>query len=128
MTSTRLSILLATLLVGCTPTSTPTSSIDRLVTRLSTDKSFGSEEDTTISLPATVRHEVVVERAIAEYHKAKDILHKVLNVRNNLNINGRFYTAVLVGTNTGQEIVLVRYDEHAAGWWWKVYPVSERKP
>jgi hypothetical protein len=117
MRPTPLAIVFATLLVGCAPT----NPIDRLVTRLSTDTSFGSEAYTPIALAATVRHEVVVERAIEQHYKHKEVLHKVLEVREDLHIKGRVYTAVLISTNTGREIVLVGYDERAEGWWSHVY-------
>jgi hypothetical protein len=119
----RFSILFVTLLVGCTPT----SSLERSITRLSTDASFGNEEQVPILLPATVMPVKVVARAIAARYGVKDLLYKILAVREDWKIKGRVYTAALIATNTGREIVLVRYDEQAGGWWWNVYHVSDRK-
>ena len=113
----------AMVLVGCAPK----NSIDRLVTVFSQEKSLGGGESMAIALPASARPQLVVEKAIEEHHKVKGFLHKVLEVRENLNIKGRTYTAVLISTNTGQEIVLTRYDQLAAGWWWHVYPVTHAK-
>jgi hypothetical protein len=123
MRTMSFSIALAILLVGCAPK----SPIDRFLTVFSEEKSLGAEKVDHIALPASARPQLVVERAIEQHHKGK-ILHEVIEFRENLNINGRNYTAVLVATNTGQEVALVRYDEREGGWWWYVHPVSERKP
>ncbi len=115
-------LLSLVLLVGCARE----NPIDALAARLSADRFFGTEAFEPIPLSASTRPQVIVERAVEQHH-ARGFLHQELEVREGLRIKGQVYTAVLIATNLGQEIVLVRFDESSRGWWSGVYVIQERK-
>jgi type IV pilus biogenesis protein CpaD/CtpE len=113
--------IIATLLVGCATTPDP---VDQLVNDFSS--SHGLWEKglfPIIKLPATAPIGEVVsevlERQVASY--------KILRVRQ-VHIRGSLpdlYTAVIVQTNVGEKIILLKYAGESVGWWSRIYDAKK---
>src|SRR5208283_3130498 len=112
---------IATLLVGCATTPDP---VDQLVIDFSSSHGLWQKGlYPSIKLPATASIEEVVsevlERQVASY--------KILRVRH-VHIQGSLpdlYTAVIVQTNVGEKIVLLKYAGESVGWWSRIYDVKK---
>ena len=118
------------LLAGCTPA----NPIDRVVQKESSNQYFPSGMSALINLPATALPAQVASSALGEsltnitimkirpvrivYKDMKDVAKEQPDLFN--------YTAVLVDTKSGQEVVLLQYNNHArlSGWWSGVYDIQ----
>ncbi len=115
--------ILATLLVGCATTSDP---VDRLVTKLSSSHGlWRNGEFPSLGLPATASTEQLVSRLfqMTGFDRGQVTTHRILKVRK-VRIPGDLpdiYTAVVIDTDLGRKIVLLKYEGPAAGWWSRVY-------
>ncbi|MGA2867154.1 MAG: hypothetical protein ABSF95_21975 [Verrucomicrobiota bacterium] len=100
--------------------------IQRLVARLSS--SHGLWQNglfPKLDLPATASTEQVVSRVfqMSGFDKGHVTTHRILETRQ-VRIPGSLpdiYTAVLVDTDLGKKIVLLKHEGPAAGWWSRVY-------
>ncbi|HEY2328353.1 MAG TPA: hypothetical protein VGI63_00895 [Verrucomicrobiae bacterium] len=121
--------IIAALLAGCVSTPDP---IDQLVTDLSSTHGFwinGIGRD--VILPKTASPEQVIKQVFhtAFFDKGQVTSYKILNIRQ-VHIQGvspELYTAVLVQTNFGKKIVLLKYQEHFASWWNRVYDANRTR-
>src|SRR5205823_13399605 len=102
--------IIAALLAGC---ATTPDSIDRLVSRLSSEHSWEQGGYPSLGLPATSSIEQVVSRVLERSgsDKQRVTTHKILKVRE-VSIPGSLpgiYTAILVGTDLGGKVVLLNH-------------------
>jgi hypothetical protein len=76
-------------------------------------------------LPRTASPEQLIARIIetTSFAGGKVKTYQAAEVRM-VRISGVPYTAVLIETNVGRKIVLLRYEEHVAGWWSRIYDVK----
>jgi len=115
--------ILAALLVGCATTSDP---VDRLVAKLSSSHGlWRNGEFAILGLPATASTEQVVARVFQMdgFEPSQVAKHRILKVRK-VRIPGDdpdIYTAVVIDTDFGRKIVLLKYQGPAAGWWSRIY-------
>jgi len=112
---------MAPLLVGCSKT----DPIENLVARLSSNHFWENGEYPNLGLPATASTEQVVSRVfqMIGFDRGHVTSHKILKVRE-VHIPGSLpdiYTAVLVETNFGKKIVILKYVRESVGWWSRVY-------
>ncbi len=109
------------------PQAAQPDSIDLLVARLASSHGFWINGlSLTLSLPATASTEEVLARVfqMTGFDKGHVSTHRVLETRQ-VRIPDSFpdaaYTAVLVETDFGRKIVLLRYESPTLGWWSRVY-------
>jgi hypothetical protein len=118
--------IIAVLVVGCTKAPDP---VDQLVTKLSSSHGLWRNGISPIlGLPATASNEQVVWRVfqMTGFDRGHVTRHRILKVRE-VRIPGSVpdnYTAVVVDTDFGRKIVLMKYEGPAAGWWSRVYDVE----
>jgi hypothetical protein len=100
--------ILTALLAGC---ATTPDQIDRLVTNLSSNGMWANGAGTDIRLPETASTEQVTER-VFQLNPGNVRLTKILKIRQVRIGDGShaLYTAVLVQTDLGQKIVLLRWN------------------
>jgi hypothetical protein len=135
----RVALFLAiiSLLVGCTkklepqvadakPPAVADDSIENLVARLSSSYGLWQNGITpNLDLPSTASIEQVVARVfqMTGFDKGHVATHQILK-KQQVRISGSLpdvYTAVLVDTNFGRKIVLLKYEGPTLGWWSRVY-------
>ena len=114
---------MAVCLVGCATTRDP---IDTLVTRLSSSGLWREGPSAIINLPQTASIEQVLDALFHTTPLARGWVssHKILKIRRQVHVPPNFYTVVLVQTNLGEKIVLLRYERlasQASRWWIRVY-------
>ena len=109
--------ILASLLIAAAPV----DPIDRLVADLSADPYWGNEASPSIDLPKAASTKEVVAEVLKmtgfPSYPRKPWIYKILKIRQ-VHIKGPLpdlYTAVLLDTNHGRQIVLLQYLGH--GWW-----------
>ena len=112
------------LLAGCATVTTP-DPIGRLVADYSASHGFfvsGIIPD--LNLPKTASQEQVIRKALEAHGFTKEqaASGKILTIRqvHIQDIYPDLYTAALVRTSVGEEIVLFQYQEPAFGWWSRV--------
>ena len=115
-------IIIAALMAGC---ATKPDSIDRLVSRLSSDHSWEQGDYCGLGLPATNSTEQVVSRvlAVSGSDKKHVTTYTILKVRE-VSIPGSLpgiYTAVLVDTDLGRKVVLLNRVGLDRDWWYRVF-------
>jgi hypothetical protein len=118
--------IFAALLVGCAPKPDP---IDFLVKDLSSSSLWDNGIFPMLGLPETASIEQVVSETFKKtgFDKGQVTSFKILRVRQ-VHIHGSLpdlYTAVLVQTDLGEKIVLLKYQGDAAGWWSRVYDANK---
>ncbi|MBN1384176.1 MAG: hypothetical protein JW983_04750 [Elusimicrobia bacterium] len=118
-------LVLVVLFTGC---ATAPDRIDSLVTRLSSDHLWQNGEYPILGLPKSASTEQVVAKVfkMTGFDKGHVTKYKILKVRE-VRITGSLpdvYTAVLVSTDFGNKIVLIRYDGPNLGWWSRVYDTA----
>ena len=114
--------IIAALLAGC---ATAPDSIDRLVSRLSSDHSWEAGSYLTLGLPATSSVEQVVAKVLqrSDLDGKSVTTHKILTVQQ-VSIPGSLpgiYTAVLVDTDLGRKVVLLNHVGPDHDWWYRVF-------
>jgi hypothetical protein len=106
----------AVLVAGC---ATPSDSIDRLVSRLSSDGLWQNGMTPILPLPA----KATTEEIVSKEYSGHGVSYKILSVRQ-VHIQGSqpaLYTAVLIHTDAGDKIALLRYEAGMSGWWVRIY-------
>jgi hypothetical protein len=105
------------LLVGCATTSDP---IDRLVTSLSSSHGLWTNGlFQPVSLPATASTRDVISKVLERQFHSYQLL-KIRQVAIPFGAGySESYTAALVRIDSGEKIVLIRYE--AGGWWNRIY-------
>jgi hypothetical protein len=113
-----LTILGAIISSGCTPK----DAIDRVVQQESSSPAFRNEPFKKINLPVTAPINEVITQA---FEKTFPLPTHVGNInvitQRSVNIKGDLYTAILVETESGQKVVLLRYEPTIQSWWNGVY-------
>jgi hypothetical protein len=99
--------------------------IARLLDRLSTSHGLWRNGlFPSIELPRTATNEQVVSRVfeLSSFDKGRVSDHRIVETRQ-IRIPGDqdLYTALLVKTNLGRKIVLLRFNGPSVGWWSRVY-------
>jgi hypothetical protein len=110
-------IIIAALLAGC---ATTPDSIDRLVSRLSSDHSWERGDYFSLGVPATASTEQVVLAVLKTYHVTS---YRILTVRE-VKIPGSLpspYIAVLANTDEGRKVVLLNHVGPDRDWWYRVF-------
>ena len=120
-----LSFLLA-VLAGCA-TDTGPDAIDRLVTALSDSHGLWvNGTSPTILLKGTASTREVLDQVFAS-ESGRKITHYKVTAERNVHIEGGLYgtyTAALAKTDSGNWIVLFRYQDKTLGWWTQVYDAA----
>jgi hypothetical protein len=117
----------AVLVAGCTTPSdsiTP-DSIDRLVSRLSSDGRWHNGFTPVLPLPANATTKEIVSREFSGH----TVSYKIMSVRQ-VHIQGSqpdLYTAVLIQTDVGDKIALCQYDGSMSGWWVRIFDTKTLK-
>jgi hypothetical protein len=75
-----------------------------------------------LDLPATATREQVVRLLLERiaFDRGGVSTHHILWTKE-VDLGGEGYSAVVVDTNFGRKIVLLRYEGKATGWWSRVY-------
>jgi hypothetical protein len=110
-------IIIAALVAGC---ATTPDSIERLVSRLSSDHSWERGDIFSLGVPAPASTEQVVSAVLKIYHMTS---YRILTVRE-VRIPGSLpnpYIAVLTDTDEGRKVVLLNHVGPNRDWWYRVF-------
>jgi len=105
------------LLAGC---ATTPDSIDRFVSRLSSDHSWERGSYFSLGVQPTAPVEQVVSAVFKSYRVTS---YKILTVRE-VKVPGSLpdpYTAILADTNAGRKVVLLNHVGPDRDWWYRVF-------
>jgi hypothetical protein len=102
--------------------------IDRLAARLASTPLWNNGLSPQIDLPPTAATDEVVAAVFerVSFDQGRATRHETLRTKP-VSIGGdpREYVAVLVETNFGRKIVLLRYEGQSIGWWSRVFDEAE---
>jgi len=99
--------------------------IELLIKRLSKNPLWQNGEFPKIELPSTATIEQVASKVfqMISFDQGRVTSYKILQIKK-VQISGSLpdrYTTVLVQTNLGEKIVLLKYGGETLGWWSRVY-------
>lgn len=97
--------------------------VDRLVTKLMPRlPTWKNGSFPRLDLPATATREQVVSLVFERisFDRGSVSTHHIIWTKE-IELGGDGYSAVVVDTNLGRKIVLLRYEGKATGWWSRVY-------
>jgi hypothetical protein len=100
-------------------------SIDRLVDKLDKNHLWDNGHFPELELPHTASAEAVVSEifSLESAGDGKPRHHHTLEIRE-VHIGSPSYTAVLMDTEAGRKIVLLRYRSDNVGWWSRTFDVD----
>ena len=111
---------------------TPPDPIERLVERLSKNLGWTNGVFPAIKLPSTATTEQVVSEVfrMTGFDQGHVTSYKVMQTKDvqiPVGMPLERYTAVLVQTNFGEKIALLKYEGGSSGWWSRVYDIEKEQ-